>query len=150
MEIYHWGQILSGPTATAPLQRMFCCLVLGNNPCYSSTTALSTQLLRQGLSAVTGAAVSVPLREMLCTHCWEKSRGCMEAMISWESSSVFTASARLATPVKSKRGCKSQEQSGRERRCFGGRESFTPGSRGRGGRSYCCCVLQVLCAAMSP
>lgn len=31
--------------------------------------------------------------------------------------------------------CESQEQSGRERRCFGGRESFTPRSRGRGGGS---------------
>lgn len=72
----------------------------------------------------------------------------MEAMISWESSSVFTASARLATLMKSERGCESQKESGRGRRYFGGRESFTPGSRGRGGGSYCHCVLQLLCAAM--
>lgn len=35
-------------------------------------------------------------------------------MISWDSSSVLTASARLATLVKPEWGCESQEQSGRE------------------------------------
>lgn len=65
----------------------------------------------------------------------EKSRGCMEAMISWDSPSVFFSKCQACCISEVRAGCESQEQSGRERRCFGGRGSFTPGSRGRGGGS---------------
>lgn len=37
----------------------------------------------------------------------EQMGGLVEAMIGWKSSSIFTASARLATSVKSERGYES-------------------------------------------
>lgn len=107
-------------------------------------------------------------QELLRARCWERgadgrTRGGHDSSpLSWESSSIYTASARLATSVKSEGSCETVElsnlkglfqprsfcdssgQSGSGRRCFRGRESHTPGNR-RGGGS-----LSLLCPAASP
>lgn len=61
-------------------------------------------------TTATGAAVPACLpgqRYVLDGGNREQMGGLVEAMIGWKSSSIFTASARLATSVKSERGYES-------------------------------------------
>lgn len=105
--------------------------------------------------------------ELLCARCWERGAdgrthgGHDSSPVSWESSSVCTASARLGTSVKSEGSCQavgstilrvfsSPEVSVIPRDSVGGEggasegENPAPQRTGEEEGPRCCCVLQLL------